>query len=46
MRALKKVPGAVNKQGEYGSYGTNREFEYAVYTENKGNILTISDGAL
>ncbi len=52
MRALKKVPGAenlpvyyiaVNKQGEYGSYGTNKEFEYAVYTESKGNILQKAD---
>lgn len=55
MRALKKVPGAedhpvyyiaVNKQGEYGAYGTNKEFEYAVYTENKGNVLKESDGAI
>ena len=55
MRALKKVPGAenlpvyyiaVNKQGEYGAYGTDKGFKYAVYTESKGNILQKADGAL
>lgn len=48
MRAVKKIPDAenlpvyyiaVNKQGEVGAYGTNTAFEYAVYTESKGNIL-------
>jgi len=53
MRAVKKIPDAkdlpvyyiaVNKQGEFGAYGTNREFEYAVYTENKGNTLYRAEG--
>ena len=48
MRAVKKIPDAenlpvyyiaVNKQGEIGAFGTNTAFEYAVYTESKGNIL-------
>jgi len=55
MRAMKRIPGAedlpiyyiaVNKQGEFGAYGTNRKFEYAVYTETKGNTLYRSDGVL
>ena len=55
MRAMKKIPDAenlpiyyiaVNKQGEFGAYGTNAKFEYAVYTENKGNTLYKSDGVL
>ena len=53
MRAVKKIPDAkdlpvyyiaVNKQGEFGAFGTNREFEYAVYTENKGNTLYRAEG--
>ncbi|MCK5065832.1 MAG: N(4)-(beta-N-acetylglucosaminyl)-L-asparaginase [Bacteroidales bacterium] len=52
MRAVKKVPDArnlpvyyiaVNKQGDFGAYGTNTAFEYAVYTENKGNTLHKAD---
>jgi isoaspartyl peptidase/L-asparaginase-like protein (Ntn-hydrolase superfamily) len=47
-RALKKVPDAknqpiyfiaLNKEGEIGAYGTNAEFKYAWYTEEKGNCL-------
>jgi N4-(beta-N-acetylglucosaminyl)-L-asparaginase len=47
-RALKKVPDAknqpiyfiaLNKEGEIGAYGTNAEFKYAWYTEEKGNSL-------
>jgi isoaspartyl peptidase/L-asparaginase-like protein (Ntn-hydrolase superfamily) len=47
-RALKKVPDArnqpiyfiaLNKAGEYGAYGTNATFKYALYTEAKGNRL-------
>jgi len=54
MRAIKKIPDAenlpvyyiaVNKQGETGAYGTNGAFEYAVYTESKGNELYKADGA-
>jgi len=53
IRAVKKVPDAenlpvyyiaVNKEGEFGAYGTNRAFEYAVYTESKGNTLHQADG--
>ena len=53
MRAIKKIPDAenlpvyyiaANKQGEFGAYGTNRRFEYAVYTESKGNTLHKADG--
>ena len=53
MRAVKKIPDAenlpvyyiaVNKQGEFGAYGTNTAFEYAVYTESKGNILYKTEG--
>ncbi len=55
MRAMKKVPNAenlpiyyivVNKQGEFGAYGTNTAFQYAVYTESKGNILHKADAVL
>ena len=55
MRAMKKIPNAeklpiyyiaLNKQGEFGAYGTNNEFEYAVYTESKGNTLHQADGVL
>ena len=55
MRAMKKIPDAeklpiyyiaVNKQGEFGAYGTNTVFEYAVYTESKGNVLHKADGVL
>lgn len=47
-RALKKVPDArnqpiyfiaLNKKGEIGAYGTNAQFKYALYTEEKGNRL-------
>ncbi len=47
-RALKKVPDArnqpvyyiaLNKEGEFGAYGTNSNFKYALYTEKKGNRL-------
>jgi len=47
-RALKKLPDArnkpisfiaLNKKGEYGAYGTDAEFEYAIYTMEKGNRL-------
>ena len=53
MRAVKKIPDAenlpvyyiaVNKHGEVGAYGTNTAFDYAVYTENKGNILHKAEG--
>lgn len=55
MRAIKKIPDAenlpvyyiaVNKQGEFGAYGTNTKFKYAVYTESKGNTLHKADGVL
>ena len=55
LRAMKKIPDAknlpiyfiaVNKQGEFGAYGTNTDFEYAVYTESKGNILHKADAVL
>ena len=48
QRALKKVPDAINqpiyfialnKDGEFGAYGTNASFKYALYTEEKGNRL-------
>lgn len=48
QRALKKVPDArnqpiyfiaLNKAGEYGAYGTNKSFKYALYTEQEGNRL-------
>lgn len=48
QRALKKVPDvrnqpiyfiALNKQGEYGAYGINTEFKYALYTREDGNRL-------
>ncbi len=48
QRALKKVPDArnqpiyfiaMNKEGEFGAYGTNAVFNYALYTEEKGNRL-------
>jgi isoaspartyl peptidase/L-asparaginase-like protein (Ntn-hydrolase superfamily) len=47
-RALKKIPGArnqpiyfiaLNKEGQTGAYGTNSNFNYALYTEMKGNKL-------
>jgi isoaspartyl peptidase/L-asparaginase-like protein (Ntn-hydrolase superfamily) len=47
-RALKKVPDArsnpiyfiaVNKEGDYGAYGTDSDFEYALYTKEAGNRL-------
>lgn len=55
MRAIKKIPNArnlpvyyiaVNKEGEFGAYGTNSDFEYAVYSENHGNMIHKADGAL
>jgi N4-(beta-N-acetylglucosaminyl)-L-asparaginase len=48
QRALKKVPDirsqpvyfiALNKQGEYGAYGIDTEFQYALYTKEEGNRL-------
>jgi N4-(beta-N-acetylglucosaminyl)-L-asparaginase len=48
QRALKKVPDirnqpiyfiALNKEGEYGAYGTDADFQYAIYTEKDGNRL-------
>jgi len=54
QRALKKVPDlrnqpvyfiALNKEGEYGAYGTDSEFSYALYTKEKGNQL-IQAGSL
>lgn len=47
-RALKKIPDArnqpiyfiaINKEGEYGAYGTLGDFKYALYTEADGNRL-------
>ena len=47
-RAMKKVPDvrnnpiyfiALNKEGEYGAYGTDADFQYALYTEKDGNRL-------
>lgn len=47
-RALKKVPDArnqpiyfiaLNKEGQTGAYGTNAQFNYALYTEESGNNL-------
>lgn len=54
QRALKKVPDArnqpiyfiaLNKEGEYGAYGTNASFKYALYTEANGNRLIQADSA-
>lgn len=51
-RTLKKVPDArnlpvsyiaLNKQGEYGAYGTAKGFEYALYTKSQGNVLHKAD---
>jgi len=48
QRAMKKVPDvrnqpiyfiALNKEGEYGAYGINTEFKYALYTKADGNRL-------
>ena len=48
QRAMKKVPDvrnqpvyfiALNKEGEYGAYGINTEFQYALYTKEEGNRL-------
>jgi L-asparaginase/N4-(beta-N-acetylglucosaminyl)-L-asparaginase len=48
QRALKKVPDvknqpiyfiALNRKGEYGAFGTNAEFKYALYTKENGNRL-------
>ena len=48
QRALKKVADvrnqpiyfiALNKEGEYGAYGINTEFKYALYTKENGNRL-------
>ena len=48
QRALRKVPHArtqpiyfiaLNKEGEFGAYGTNANFKYALYTKEKGNRL-------
>ena len=48
QRALKKVPEArfnpiyfiaLNKEGEIGAYGTNSDFQYALYTRKDGNRL-------
>ena len=48
QRAMKKVPDvrnqpiyfiALNKEGEYGAYGINTEFQYALYTKEHGNRL-------
>lgn len=53
-RALKKVPDArkqpiyfiaLNKQGEYGAYGTNAELRYALFTKKNGNRLLQADSA-
>lgn len=53
-RALKKVPDArnqpiyyiaLNKKGEFGAYGTNANFNYALYTEKEGNRLIQSGSA-
>jgi isoaspartyl peptidase/L-asparaginase-like protein (Ntn-hydrolase superfamily) len=47
-RAMKKVPDimnqpvyfiALNKRGEFGAYGINTEFQYALYTKEEGNRL-------
>jgi L-asparaginase/N4-(beta-N-acetylglucosaminyl)-L-asparaginase len=47
-RAMKKVPDAgnqpiyfiaLNKEGEYGAYGTDAYFKYALYTNEDGNRL-------
>jgi len=54
QRALKKLPDlrnqpvyfiALNKEGEYGAYGTDTEFKYAIYTKEEGNRL-IQAGSL
>lgn len=54
QRALKKVPDArnqpiyfiaLNKEGEFGAFGTNAQFKYALYTEAKGNRLIQADSA-
>ena len=54
QRALRKVPDlrnrpiyfiALNKEGDYGAYGTDTEFKYALYTQEKGNRL-IQAGSL
>ena len=48
QRALRKVPDArnqpfyfiaLNKEGEFGAYGINKDFKYALYTEKEGNRL-------
>ena len=48
QRAIRKVPDArnqpiyyiaLNKAGEYGAYGTDAAFQYALYTEKEGNRL-------
>jgi N4-(beta-N-acetylglucosaminyl)-L-asparaginase len=48
QRALNKIPDArkqpiyfiaLNKEGEYGAYGTDADFAYALYTQEKGNTL-------
>jgi N4-(beta-N-acetylglucosaminyl)-L-asparaginase len=53
MRAVKRIPDAenlpvyyiaINKQGEFGAYGTNTAFKYAVYSKSKGNTLYMADG--
>lgn len=47
-RALKRIPDArnqpiyfiaINKEGETGAFGTNANFNYALYTEEEGNKL-------
>ena len=54
QRAMKKVPDlrnqpvyfiALNREGEYGAYGTDAEFKYALYTKENGNQL-IQAGSL
>jgi isoaspartyl peptidase/L-asparaginase-like protein (Ntn-hydrolase superfamily) len=54
QRALKKVRDArkhpiyyiaLNKAGEYGAYGTDANFKYALFTKEKGNTLVPAEGA-
>ena len=53
-RALKKIPDArnqpiyfiaLNKEGEYGAYGTDAKFKYALHTREQGNRLIQAAGA-